>query len=63
MSFALCWKLEPPQPHRETAERIAPTADEMKDAKNFEKFYLFVMKLYHKKYDVSMKLNFSSIFI
>ena len=33
----------------------------MKDTKkNFEKFYLFAVKLYHKK-NVSMKLNFSSI--
>ena len=35
----------------------------MKDTKkkNFEKFYLFAVKLYHKKKNVSMKLNFSSI--
>ena len=36
MSFAQCWKLEPPQPHQETSERVTPTTDEMNNSKTIK---------------------------
>ena len=64
MSFALRWKLEPPQPHRKTSKRVTPAAHEMNNTEkqlNFSYFIKFAVKrkceilLYLLSKNVNMK--------